>query len=57
MKKWYKSKTLLVGVLEILSPLGAFLVDESLMDEAYIVAVMGVLTVVLRLVTDKGIVK
>ena len=57
MKKWYQSKTLWVGILEILSPLGALLVDENLMGEACIVSVLGVLTVALRLVTDKGIVK
>lgn len=57
MKKWYQSKTLWVGVLEIVGSIGALMIDESLATEATIGGVCGVLTLVLRFVTDKGIVK
>jgi len=56
-KKWYQSKTLWVGLLELLSPIGAHLVAENLIQESYVVAVCGLLTLALRLVTDNGIVK
>ena len=57
MKYWYESKTLWVGILEIVGAAGALLVDENLADVAFVTFICGALTVAMRLVTDKGIIK
>lgn len=57
MKKWYTSKTIWIGVLQILSALILIFVD-LFPDSKYISTVMladGVIMVVLRWVTDRPI--
>lgn len=57
MKKWYQSKTLWVGAVEIIGSACGLLVGEGLVTAATTAAICGVLTIALRLVTDKGIIR
>ena len=59
-KRWFESKTVWVGILEILIAVGLvvadFLTVENFTAPAFVLLAVGILTIVLRFVTDTPIV-
>lgn len=56
MKKWYKSKAVLLGVIMILAAVAEYI--AGLPAEATIAqAISGVMTIIVRIVTSKGLLK
>tara|TARA_R110002167_G_scaffold267268_1_gene473918 strand:- start:365 stop:616 length:252 start_codon:yes stop_codon:yes gene_type:complete len=57
MKKWYTSKTVWVGIFQILASI-TLIMSESMVDSEYISAILavnGFLGIALRWITDKPI--
>lgn len=54
-KKWYRSKTIWTGILEVIGGISLSLAAEVTAGTA--LTVSGILTIILRVVTKSGLVK
>lgn len=55
VKKWYASKTIWVGILEVVG--GLLLAISQQLSEGAPITIVGILTILLRLITSSKIVK
>lgn len=53
MKNWYKSKAIIIGILEVVS--GTVAAVSGMLEEGATITVAGVIQIVIRLVTKEAI--